>query len=163
MISSGEVDFGLNAHLKYEIDFEKTLLFQEPLLLICQTTHPLARKKSVKLQELEQQPFIYTSKVGSVRKQVDNLLKDLKIIDSGFEGAQLITIIGLVAYGFGISILPKSTLNLITQPDIVSIPIESPNCLRPIYLVKKRNRSLSFASQALWDQLLSNAKQNFEY
>jgi DNA-binding transcriptional LysR family regulator len=82
-------------------------------------------------------------------------LQNLK--DSGFEVSHLNTIAGLVLNRLGISIVSESAIALIKRPGLVAIPFHDPKIIRPIYLVKKRNRSLSFAAKALWDQLLQNS------
>jgi DNA-binding transcriptional LysR family regulator len=158
IISSGDVDFGIVAHLRYEIDFDKTLFINERLVLLCHISDPLAKKSSVRIEDLKDSSFIYTSKPGGVRKKLDILFKDLNIRDSGFEVSQLISVAGLVANGFGVSIVPESTITFCNRPEIVAIPIDDPRMTRPIYLVKKRNRSLSFAAKALWDQLIQNSE-----
>jgi DNA-binding transcriptional LysR family regulator len=157
MIANGEVDFGFNAHLKYEIDFDKELFINERLVLICHITDPLANQTALHLEDLRNRSFIYTSKTGSVRQQLEPLIKDINLKDSGFEVSHLNTIAGLVVNRLGISIVSESAIALIKRPELVAIPFHDPRIIRPIYLVKKRNRSLSFAAKALWDQLLQNS------
>lgn len=163
MISSSEIDFGFVAHLKYEIDFEKTLFINEPLFLICHISDPLAKLSAIHIEDLKNCSFIFSAKNGSVRRKLEVLFKDINIVDSGFEVTQLNSITGLVANGFGVSIVPESTIAIYSRPEIIAIPFHDPNVIRPIYLVKKRNRSLSFAAKALWDQLLQNSDKLLVY
>ncbi len=159
LISAGEVDFGFVAHLKYEIDFEKTLFINERLFLLCHISDPLATNSSIQIEDLKNRSFIFTSKTGSIRQKLDVLFKDIGIHDSGFEVSQINSVAGLVANGFGISIVPESAITLCNRPEIIAIPFRDPSMIRPIYFVKKRNRSLSFAAKALWDQLLQNSEK----
>jgi DNA-binding transcriptional LysR family regulator len=159
MLSKGEIDFGCIAHLKYEIDFEKTLLINERLVLLCHISDPLAKCAAIQIEDLKNRSFIFTSKTGGVRQKLEILFKDIEIRDSGFEVSQLNSVAGLVANGFGVSIVPESTIKICNRPEIIAIPFDDPTMIRPIYLVKKRNRSLSFAANALWDQLLKNSEK----
>jgi DNA-binding transcriptional LysR family regulator len=69
---------------------------------------------------------------------------------------QLATVMGMVRAGLGISLVPALTLFHFVQPEIVIRPVRLPGLTRRIYLVRRRDRSLSVAAQALHDLALSH-------
>ena len=159
MVASGEVDFGLNARSTHAKEFDSVLLAQESMFLICQEGHVLAKYKSIKLKQLSGCTMINTVRSGSVWQQLQELLKTVAIKDSGFEVSQFGTLAGLVANGFGVSIVPHFAVHLCKLPGLVAIPIQDRAAVRPIYMLKRKNRSLSAAAQAMWLKLVQNATE----
>lgn len=153
LIARGEVDLGLNAQRGNELEFEARLLFNERLYLICPGSDPLAKLKDVKLRDLRDREFIHTVRSGSVWQQTQAMISAARIRDSGFEVAQFATLAGLVACGFGISVVPQFAVQLCRRPGVAAVPVSDRKAQRPIYMVKRRHRSLSVAASALWDRL----------
>jgi DNA-binding transcriptional LysR family regulator len=88
-----------------------TTLRQDPLLLVLPVGHALAASKAVAVKELEGEPFVmYPASAGTgIHPQIFRLC-----LAAGFvphvaqEAGEASTIIGLVAAGCGVSILPAS-------------------------------------------------------
>ena len=68
-------------------------------------------------------------------------------------GRNVGTVAGLVAAGFGISIVTEHALQLCHRPGLVAIPVNAPRAMRPVTMIRRRGRSLSVAANAMWDQL----------
>ena len=66
------------------------------------------------------------------------------------EVEQLATVMGMVRAGLGISVVPTLTLFHFDQPGLVTRPLSLPGLTRQIYLVRRRDRSLSVAAQAMY-------------
>jgi len=157
MVASGEVDFGLNARSTHAKEFDSVLLAQEGMFLICQEYYILGKRKSIKLKELTGCTMINMVRSGSVWQQMQELLKAVDVKDSGFEVSQFGTLAGLVANGFGVSIVPYFAVHLCKLPGLVAIPIQDRTAVRPIYMLKRKNRSLSAAAEAMWLKLVQNS------
>ena len=157
MVANGEVDFGLNARSSHAKEFDSVLLAQEGMFLICRTNHYLAKRKSLKLKDLSGCVMVNTVRSGSVWQQLQELLKSIEIKDSGIEVSQFGTLAGLVANDFGVSVVPQFAIQLCKLPDLVAIPIEDQKAVRPIYMLKRKGRSLSPAAQSMWSKLIKNA------
>jgi len=153
LVLRGEVDFGLNAQAGNELEFETRLLFNEPLYLVCRATDLLAKRGSARLRDLDGALFIHTVRTGSIWQHLQSVLADVKVRDSGLEVAQFGTLAGLIACGFGVSVVPHFALPLTARKGLAAIPIQDKKAVRPIYMVRRRNRSLSVAAQALWDRI----------
>ncbi len=159
MVASGEVDFGLNARSTHAKEFDSVLLAQEGMYLICQKDHSLGKRKSIRLKDLAGSSMVNTVRTGSVWQQLQELLKVVDISDSGFEVSQFGTLAGLVANGFGVSVVPQFAVQLCKLPGLVAVPIDDQAAVRPIYMLKRKNRSLSAAAEAMWLKLVQNSTE----
>ena len=77
------------------------------------------------------------------------------------EVEQLATVMGLVHAGLGISVVPALSLFHFDKPGLVTRPLQLPGLERQIYLVRRRERSLSVAAQALYG-LMQELRPRFE-
>jgi DNA-binding transcriptional LysR family regulator len=119
-------------------------LVDETMLIALPSYHPQARKRSVSLATLAQEklilfpraigPGLYDSVIASCQRAGFSPIL-------GEEGIQISSIVSLVAAGFGISIVPRST-ERIRADGIVYVPIKGEAPRAPISLaVRKDNRS----------------------
>lgn len=152
MIGRGDADFGISAQSGPELEFENHLLFMERYHVICRMTDPLARLKEVRLRDLKNRDFVHMVRTGSVRQQMTPLLATAQVRDSGMEVANFGSVAGLVAAGFGISIVPQHAIQLCHRPGIVAIALQAPMAVRPVTMIRRRGRSLSVAADAMWRQ-----------
>jgi DNA-binding transcriptional LysR family regulator len=153
LVLSGDVDFGLNATQGNPAEYESHLLSRESLHLVCRRDDPLAGRAEVRLRDLRQRPFIHTVRSGSVWQVTQPLIRRAGMRDSGFEVAQFGTLASLVEAGFGISIVPRFALPLCERPGLTHARVVARDAFRPLYLVKRRGRSLSGPAQALWQRI----------
>lgn len=161
MIGRGEVDFGISAQPGPELEFENRLLFRERYHLLCRDSDALAGLKEVKLRDLKDRGFVHMVRSGSVRQQMTPLLATAQVSDSGMEVANFGSVAGLVAAGFGISIVPEHAVRLCHRQGLVAIPLQSPKAVRPVTMIRRKGRSLSVAAAAFWTQLASaNARHD---
>lgn len=153
MVARGDIDFGMNAQRGNELEFEAHLLFNERLYLICRADDPLAQSSQVRLKDLRNREFIDTVRTGSVWQQMQPMLDAAGIRHSGLEVSQFGTLAGLITSGFGISVVPQFAVELCSRPGLVTVLVSDRKALRPIYMVKRRHRSLSVAASEMWLRL----------
>jgi DNA-binding transcriptional LysR family regulator len=158
MLSSGEVDIGLNAQRGNDLEFESTLLFNDPFFLVCRRDDPLAARKRIRLADLHGRSFVQTLRSGSVWQQTQPLMTGIDARDTGLEVAQLGTLAGLIDAGFGVSIVPRLALQLCDRPGLVAVRIADASARRPIYRIRRRNRTLSAAAETMW-RLIGGARR----
>ena len=156
LVARGEVDFGLNAQRGNALEFEAKLLFNERLYLVCQATDPLAKLGQVRLKDLRHHEFIHTVRAGSVWQQLLPLLSAAGVRDSGLEVGQFGTLAGLVANGFGISVVPQFAVQLCRRPGLATVPVSDRKAVRAIYMIKRKHRSLSVAAAEMWTRLAND-------
>lgn len=153
MIERGDVDFGVSAQPGPELEFENHLLFMERYHLVCRKSDPLAKLREIRLRDLKDREFVHMVRTGSVRQQMMPLLANAHVRDSGMEVANFGSVAGLVAAGFGISIVPEHAIQLCHRPGLVAIPVNAPKAVRPVSIIRRRGRSLSAAANEMWVQL----------
>ena len=160
MIRRGDADFGVCAQPGPEAEFDNVALFQERYHLVCASTDPLAKQNGVKLASLRNRSFVHMVRTGSVRQQMMPLLASAQVSESGLEVANFGTVGGLVAAGFGISIVPEHALRLCLRPGVIAIPVLSPKAVRPVIMLRRKGRSMSVAASAMWAQLDAHKRRN---
>ena len=149
MLREGKVDFALTAPGPDLAEFDTRIVCSDPFYLICRRDHKLAKKRKIALKALAGCEMIHLSKSTSVRQHVDALLRDVAVVHTGLEVEHLATVAGLVEHGLGVSLVPELTLFQFRSMDLVAIPVEAPDIVRPIFIVRQKNRTLSIAAQGM--------------
>lgn len=125
-------------------------LLNEDLFLIVPADHRLANKVSVQLSDVSEDEFILLKHGFGLRTVTERVCHEAgfspKIM---FEGDDVVTIVGFVAAGFGISLIPYiEGMNL---RKVKLLPISDQKCERIIAVSKVKNRNLSAAAQQFYD------------
>jgi DNA-binding transcriptional LysR family regulator len=149
MLRQGKVDIALTAPGSGLIEFDTKTLCSDPFYLVCRQDHALAGKRRIRLSDLSGCELIHLARSTSVRQHVELLLRGIPVMNSGLEVEHLATVAGLIESGLGVSIVPELTLFQFRHMNLVSIPIEAQQVVRPILIVKNKERSLSIAAQGM--------------
>ena len=139
MLLEDTIDIGVCSKISEDSDLFFQILTREKLVLLVPLYHPLAQKKSVKIEDTLNYPYVYYGKQSGLRPYLDRQLKELDItLTIQCELEEDHSILGFVGEGYGIALMPDI-------PSIASYPvkkIEIRNRLedRNVYLaVKKHN------------------------
>ena len=92
-------------------ELKLTPMREDPLVAVLPTTIPLARKKVIEMRDLKGMPFVmYPSSAGTgIYPQIFRLCREAGFVPNvALEAGEASTIIGLVAAGCGVSLLPKA-------------------------------------------------------
>ena len=149
-------DFALAAVRVETPELQAQMFCADNFHLVCRIRHPLARSDATLTpRELAAYPFIHLSRTSSVRQYLEAALHP-QAMKTMMEVDQLATVMGMVRAGLGISLVPALALFHFKHPEIVTRPVRLPGLTRRIYLVRRRDHSLSIAAQALHDFVLKN-------
>ena len=149
-------DFALAAVRVETPELQAQMFCADNFHLVCRIRHPLARADAALTpRELAAYPFIHLSRTSSVRQYLEAALHP-QAMKTMMEVDQLATVMGMVRAGLGISLVPALALFHFKHPEIVTRPVRLPGLTRRIYLVRRRDHSLSIAAQALHDFVLKN-------
>ena len=149
-------DFALAAVRVETPELQAQMFCADNFHLVCRIRHPLARADATLTpRELAAYPFIHLSRTSSVRQYLEAALHP-QAMKTMMEVDQLATVMGMVRAGLGISLVPALALFHFKHPEIVTRPVRLPGLTRRIYLVRRRDHSLSIAAQALHDVVLKN-------
>ena len=157
-VRSGQADFALAAIRADTPELQAEPFCSDGFHLVCPPDHPLATLPEVRPRDVAAYPFIHMARGSSVRQYLDAALHPLQM-QTLMEVDQLATAMGMVRAGLGVSLMPALTLFHFAQPGLVTRPVHWPGLTRRIYLVRRRERSLSLAAQSLYDQVMAQPPQ----
>lgn len=136
-LSDGRLDLGVMRNTQLPDNLEHQLLLREPLCALVHRAHPLARQQSISLQALANEPFVFFDpQVGTaLYSDILALLQRHNIQPwINQEVGEAMTILGLVATGLGVSILPAS-FQRVRLAEVVWLPLEEQDALSEMWLV----------------------------
>jgi len=149
-IRSGEVDFGVIIGPFSDDDLETEVLMTDSFCVVARTDHPLAARERVAWKDLDGEPLVLLDQASGSRPLIDAMLAEqgvhARIVQ---ELGHPATVYGLIEAGVGISVQPWLALPLPEGSSLVARPL-TPRAERTIELVRRRDRSLSPAAEAVW-------------
>jgi DNA-binding transcriptional LysR family regulator len=139
------VDLGLVAYPTRDPKLDVVPLRKDTLVLICHPHHPLAKAKSVKINQLAGQKFISFEPDIPTRKAIDKILKDHDVeVEIVMEFDNIETVKRAVEIEAGISIVPRGTITQeVAKQTLAEVKIEGHDLFRPLAAIYKRNKVLS--------------------
>jgi DNA-binding transcriptional LysR family regulator len=141
-IDLGEFDLCLITPPDTKVQIQWVKLLSEELFVIVPVGHPLGDRESIVLDEIADESFISVKKGNALRQITDQLFQEAEIQPKiVFEGEELHTIAGLVATGFGVSLIPD--IKDLDPSKIARIPVRWPKCERSIGIAWVEGRYLS--------------------
>lgn len=149
-VRSGRADFALAATRADTPELRAEPFCNDGFHLVCPVGHPLATQRQLRPRDLAAWPFIHLSRTSSVRQYIDAATYP-QPLPSVLEVEQLATVAGLVRAGLGVSVVPALALYQFRSPSLVVRALNWPGLARQLFLVRRRDRGLSLAAQALYD------------
>lgn len=159
-LNEGALDLGLmrNTQLPETLVWERVL--REPLLAMVPRDHPLASQPGVSLRELAREPFVFFDPhVGTgLYDDILGLMRRYGLTPViAQEVGEAMTIIGLVAAGLGVSILPAS-FRRVQLSEMCWLPIEERDAVSEMWLVWSKHREQGQAARRFRESLLASAR-----
>ena len=129
----GEIDVGVLAmpasrgYLKFET------LFEEDLLLVMASDHPLAGRERVELDDLREHPFVLLDEAHCLSDDIRGFCRrrHFQPVTTG-RVSQLATVQELVAQGFGISLIPAMAVRPDPTGRLLYRPLDGEKPLRTV-------------------------------
>ena len=106
-IRKGELDFAVCSIPDTGAGVYFEPLFSEPLLLLVPSTHALAAKNEVCIQDLKEQRFLITSRMCPYRKKLETALQEAGASYSAIEISSLGALQYYVQANYGIALVPS--------------------------------------------------------
>lgn len=139
------VDLGLVAYPVRDAKLEIVQLRKDRLVLVCHPEHPLAKEKSLSLEEIAGHKFISFASDIPTRKAIDRILREELIeVQHVMEFDNIETVKRAVEIDAGIAILPHGTIiQEISKNTLAEVEIKGGEFYRPLAAIHKKNRVLS--------------------
>jgi DNA-binding transcriptional LysR family regulator len=139
-VAAGRVDLELTARRPRNPAVRWQRLFSQPLLLAVPPGHPVAVRAEVSLAEVADAPFVGLDPTWELRTQSDALCQAAGFVPRvEFEGDDLQVVLGFVAAGLGVAIVP-STGSTVGAAAVV--PITDAGASREVGLAWSEERRL---------------------
>lgn len=149
---NGRAELGIALQGEKHPDLAETLLFQDPLVFVCRSPHPLAGRRSVAWSDLRDVELVGVSSFVATRVFMDYQLAKRGIrLQPRVEVQHHATAINLVASGVGGTVLPASVIRDGDRPGLHRIALVDPVVKRKVVLLRLKRGSLSPAAQAFHD------------
>ncbi len=154
-LQNNDADFAAVGTIRgYNEKFDAVEVGKEELVLIVPCSHELSKRKSVKLNEILQYPYINREETSGTRKEIEKMFQDAKIppskLKTTLELGSTESVITAVSEGRGISIISSIASKKAQAASLVKvIRIEGVDSTRKLYMVKPK-RTLLKAAEVFW-------------
>ncbi|MGY2046555.1 LysR family transcriptional regulator [Methylobacterium sp. JK268] len=155
LVRSEEVDLGIVGGSLRDPEVEVLARAVDTLHVIYPEGHPIGALPAVTVEALAAHPLVLMDAQTSVRAVVDAAFATVgRPPLTACEATYMMTAVGMVRAGLGLTILPGSAREIRAEPNLRSRPIAEPSFERPIALIRKARRSLPKASETFLADLL---------
>jgi LysR family transcriptional activator of glutamate synthase operon len=161
VLAKGRADLVLSSVRTVDQTVQRQRLMDQPLRLAVPSSHPLAQRRDVPLADAAAEPFLMLQRKSLLRRLSVELCRAAGFEpDLSFEGDDVPTVLGFVAAGLGVAILP-------TAPEESAGPGAGPvrylritdvPATREIGLVWGRERRLLPAAELFREHVVSRAR-----
>lgn len=127
-LRTGELDLGFMRPLRMDPSIKTETILREPIVTVLSRKHKLLKKPELSLQDLVSEELILCSRMHAPlqhdiivsRFRAENIVPNISL-----ETDHIQTVLGLVAAGLGVSLLPDSVKNL-KFPGLTYRPLKKP-------------------------------------
>jgi DNA-binding transcriptional LysR family regulator len=153
-----EAEFGINMADVQFSDLDSTAIVADRFGLVCRRDHPLARRRSLRWDQLQGHVLVVPGGGSSNRPLLDAVLGRLGIqLPATYEVQRSTTAVGLVAQGLGAAIVPQLSFPPGAYPQLRLIALVEPVVERNFVLLRRKGAVLSPPAQALHDLIVARA------
>ncbi len=158
-VMNATVDFGIVIEPQNADEFETQPILRDPFLLLCREDDPLNGIADLQWHHLEGRKMVLQDYASGSRALVDQIFQQQNISAEIIQQVgHPVTLYPMVEAGIGISILPGLALPLPSGSPL-SVRRISPEIHRTLMLIRRKNRSLSPAAEAIWQLVCEQAEQ----
>jgi LysR family hydrogen peroxide-inducible transcriptional activator len=156
-LRAGLVDLAVMALPARGHDLECYPLRTERLFAILPKGHRLAKKRTLVMKELREEPFLLLRDDHCFRETAIEICKRARILPQViFESGQFSSILGMVGAGLGVSIVPEMALE--QRADCTFVLIADEKASRTIGAATLKGHFLNRVQRAFLNHLLANAQ-----
>ena len=156
-LRAGLVDLAVMALPARGHDLECYPLRTERLFAILPKGHRLAKKRTLLMKELREEPFLLLRDDHCFRETAIEICKRARILPQViFESGQFSSILGMVGAGLGVSIVPEMALE--QRADCTFVLIADEKASRTIGAATLKGHFLNRVQRAFLNHLLANAQ-----
>ncbi len=144
-VMGAEVDLGIVSYPAANPDLTVVPLRSERMVVVCPPGHPLAERKAISAEHLQDENFIGFDRDLIIRKEIDRYLRQRSVpVKMVMEFDNIETIKQAVEIGSGISVLPEPTIRKETKAQVLtSVRLIAPELKRPIGIIYRQRKAFT--------------------
>lgn len=158
LLQDGKIEAGMIGVILENPVLKQEHIFEDELVVIASSQHPLTKKKSIALEDFLEERVIFREAGSGTRLVIEN-----KLIEKGIAPDSLKTrlelgsteaVINAVAAGLGISLVSRFAVqNRIKAGEIAVLPIDDLPLERGLYFITRRDQVISPLVEAFYNFL----------
>jgi LysR family hydrogen peroxide-inducible transcriptional activator len=154
---SGAIDFALlSPPTRIDQECDSLLLGSDEFMLTLPLGHPLSKAKSIKAEQLRDEPIILLENSHCLFQQTEAYCEAIGLkANVTLQSSQIHTLLGLVELGFGLTFTPSIASKAHADRKVAFRSIAQHPCSREIRLVWLRRQFLSRSQHAVIDSIQS--------
>jgi DNA-binding transcriptional LysR family regulator len=155
MVQEGDVDLGIVAYPEPKANLVTLPFLEDEMVAICNEAHPFSSRDSIRLSDLNEQPFIAFDEGIPTRKAIDAVLARRHIrVNIKMQCDNIEILKKMVEVGLGVSLAPRFSVRAEVQQGVLfCLPISDYSFKRPLAMIHRRGKALSRPMQAFVDLL----------
>lgn len=162
LVRAEQVDLGLTGGDVSFADIATVFTARDEMSVIFPQSHPIGEVPRITARVLADHPLVMMDQGTSVRSVTDAAFHKAGLMPMpASEATYMMTAIGMVRAGIGLTILPASAREIVAEPTLRSRKINDNNFSRPVALIKKADRTLPPLSQAFAEFLTAQCGSIF--
>lgn len=162
LVRSEEVDLGVTGGVVRDPDIAVLARAADALHVVYPDGHPIGAVEAVTLETLAEHPLVLMDAETSVRAVVDAAFVAAgRLPVTACEATYMMTAVGMVRAGLGLTILPGSAREIRAEPELCSRPIAEASFSRPVSLIAKAGRTLPAAAEDFLGELVPALEAEF--
>jgi DNA-binding transcriptional LysR family regulator len=144
LVETDQVDLGLVSYPHSTRHIRAIPWREEPMVVVCAPTHPLASRDSVSLSDLRGLPMVSFDSDLEIRHEIDRVLASERVdVQVVMEFDNTETIKRAVEIDAGIGLLPAPTVDQEIQAgSLRALPLLGAQILRPVGIIQRRGKEL---------------------
>ncbi|MDT7602538.1 MAG: hypothetical protein QOF61_535 [Acidobacteriota bacterium] len=148
-VLAGTVELGIVAYPEKKRGLSVIELGGDRLVVICPPDHPLAKRKTLRAQDLRNYDFVHFERDIPTRRATDRILRAHNVaVRRVAEFDNIETIKRAVEVGFGVAIVPRpSVLDEQRRGQLAVVPLVEAEWTRTVGVIYRSDRTLSTAAR----------------
>lgn len=161
LLKNNKIDFGIT-YLQKQLDYEgeqliKIPLYEEDLLVVAHTDHPLLTPEVVHFKDVLHYPLILFPTMNQCRRVIEHAaLNENLTVSPKLETASVDAIFKLVEQNVGATIISKTLYSVHKTENISERTIFNPHLTREIILLYRKDKFINFCAKAFIQLFLEN-------
>ncbi|MFC0016063.1 MULTISPECIES: LysR family transcriptional regulator [Allobacillus] len=156
-VKKGDYNMAITAPIpsdEQDVQIKSRTLFREEIVALLPLHHPLAKRKSISLLELKDDPFCILPESYMFHQLVLDSCQNAGFEpEIAFEGTDIDALKGLVSAGLGVALMPEMTLIDNIPRTATTVRINDPVIHRPVGVIIPTQRTLLPTEQLFYDFL----------